>query len=56
MSPERWQTSMELIAALRSDLMKENQIDANETWLVVTGVVIECIVLGWLLLSEKLSH
>ena len=30
-------------------------MDTIGTWLAVTGVAIECIVLGWLLLSEKPS-
>jgi len=28
-------------------------MDTIETWLAITGVAIEFIVLGWLLLSEK---
>jgi len=46
---------MKPVTALQSGQMKGIQLDTIGTWPAITGVAIECIVLGWLLLSEKPS-
>ena len=46
---------MERADALESGQMNGNKMYTIGTWLAVTGVAIECIVLGWLLLSENPS-
>jgi len=51
----RWHATMKPVTALQSGQMKGIQLDTIGTWPAITGVAIECIVLGWLLLSEKPS-